>query len=60
MPREITYDERSYDLASYFLAGSKAATEADRVWLARCIQKTIEEWLADHEDRLEAKDADAK
>lgn len=42
----MTYDEKSYDLAEYFLSGEPTLnSEATRHRLAYAIQSCIEDWL---------------
>jgi hypothetical protein len=46
MSREMTYDQRCYDLALVFLPNGG---ESEVRELASTIQRSIEDWLDDHE-----------
>lgn len=50
MPEGIQYDQKSYDLAVYFLAGESVDSRDTRHELAQAIQEAIADWFAKYED----------
>lgn len=48
MTREITVDERSFELAEHFLA-DEPHTEDEAMQLALAIQQAVEDWFYDRE-----------
>lgn len=58
MPK--TYDPACYDLAEQFLSDTPYNSEANREHLARSIQQTIEDELADLEASADEPDPDAQ
>lgn len=45
MSREILFDEKSLELAKYFLQDEHHVSADDEADLARAIQQAVEDWL---------------